>query len=381
MTTALIVALVLGEKVSLTLVPQGMTKQVGGYMPIRAEMGSDSKGVTKKPETKGSPQYGTFQIGEKSFAFVLDEPEGAPAKLYVDANGDGDLTNDPETVWAAKTQNNMTMYSGTAQVSLDGQLASLGVYRFDKNDPNRAQLRNTLLYYTDFGYTGNAKFGGKDYKIVFAGPISESARLFIDRNGNGQNDGPSESYSVGKPFNIGGTTYVLRVAAGGLLANESSETVAEIPLPPDLSVGANVPTFVATDMNGNKIDFPKSYKGKVVMLDFWATWCGPCIAELPNVIKAYEKFHSKGFEVLGISFDQENMAEKVTAFTKERKMPWAQIYEGKYWETTLGQQFNVRGIPFCLLVDGDTGKILANVGKLRGENLDKTLTEVMSKRN
>lgn len=377
----LALALVLtGDKIELKYIPTGITKKVGGYMPVRAAMGPTSKGVTKKPETTGTPSYGVIPIGSQEFAFVLDEPADGPSKLYVDSNGDGDLTNDPATVWAGRKSGNFTTFTGTAQVMVNGELSSLGVYRFDKTDPQRAQLKDTLLYYTDFGYEGMGKFGNDEFKVTFAGALTDKSSLWIDRNGNGKSDGRSESVMMGKPFNFGGTVYVLSVAGDGIEIGTSSETVAEIPLPPDLSVGRDVPKFEAVAMNGKKIDFPTTFKGKVVMLDFWATWCGPCIAELPNVIKAYEKYKDKGFDVLGISFDQANMAEKVTTFTKEHNMPWMQIYEGKYWETTLGLQFGVQGIPFCLLIDGDTGKILATVDKLRGENLDKTLEQVMANR-
>ncbi len=77
---------------------------------------------------------------------------------------------------------------------------------------------------------------------------------------------------------------------------------------------------------------------------------------------------------------QNDTADKVKSFTKEKGMPWQQIYEGKYWETTIGMQFAVEGIPFCLLIDGDTGKILATSAQLRGAALEKTLEKVFANR-
>lgn len=349
-------------------------------MPVRAEMGADAAGIKKQPENLVSPVFGKIAIGDKSYAFILDEPEGAPAKLYVDSNADGDLTNDPATTWAPRKQGEMTMYFGDAKILVNGEMASINAYRFDKNDPQRAALKNMLLYYTDFGYEGKLKVGANTYPFAFAGPVDAGARLWVDRNGNGKSDGRSESVLANKPFNFGGTTYELKLVDGGFQVVKSAQTVEEFPLPPDLSIGALAPSFQATATDGTKISFPKSYAGKIVMVDFWATWCGPCIAEMPNVIKAYEKFHDRGFEILGISFDQANAADKVASFTKEHSMPWKQVYEGKYWETTLGKQFGVEGIPFGLLVDGDTGKVLASGNAIRGEALEKAIEAALANR-
>lgn len=140
-----------------------------------------------------------------------------------------------------------------------------------------------------------------------------------------------------------------------------------------LQPGVAFPDFAEKDLNGQPLSVGK-YKGKVVLVDFWATWCGPCVGELPNVIAAYDKYHPKGFEIVGLSLDQDE--GRLKSFIADRKIAWAQHFDGKGWESPLAEKYGVNSIPATYLLDRD-GKIVAK--NLRGEELDAELAKLLAK--
>ena len=140
------------------------------------------------------------------------------------------------------------------------------------------------------------------------------------------------------------------------------------------AVGKAFTPFSEQDLNGAPLNLA-AYKGKVVLVDFWATWCGPCREELPNVVAAYEKYHARGFEIVGVSLDQDRGA--LTAFIAGHKMAWPQFFDGKGWENKLAQAYGIHSIPATFLLDGE-GRIAAK--GLRGEALAAKVGELLAEK-
>jgi serine/threonine protein kinase/thiol-disulfide isomerase/thioredoxin len=383
------------DSIRLPLISSGGMSRMGGFRPQIAKTSAAKPALIRKaPTGLSQAEYGTLKLGpasaQREYAFIIDQPDSLKPRLFVDSNADGDLTNDPPAKWERRIYKHD---DGKEEISASGGFrlelqwdneklnVNLEAYRFGTGMPNRPQ--KVLLYYSDYVRAGSVTLGGKtfaaqlsddDCKGDFSAPTS---KLRLDINGDKRFDFKGERFFVKDAFNIGGTNYELAdltPSGAGFRIIPSTRSAPESKPLPILETGKASLPFEATTLDGSKIAMPSTYKGKVLLLDFWATWCPPCVTEVPHVLAAYQKHRSAGFEILGISLDEDK--NKLTTFLKEKNIIWPQVFDGQGWKTAIAKLYNVQSIPATYLIDGDTGRILA-IGA-RGTGLDSAIAKALA---
>jgi len=140
--------------------------------------------------------------------------------------------------------------------------------------------------------------------------------------------------------------------------------------------------FRAMTLDGKEIVLSADFRGKLILMDFWATWCVPCMEEVPGLVAAYKQFSNRGVAFLGVTLDSPPNKKEVLRVMKEQGMVWPQIFDD---DSDVGGQkitaaYKVEGIPAPFLINGDTGEILARDSMLRGARLVKTLETALKNR-
>ena len=174
--------------------------------------------------------------------------------------------------------------------------------------------------------------------------------------------------------------YNIRIEKEKLLALQQQQQQDQLRLALKAQQGSKPPTsdrpgkpleLKFTALDGSSVDLA-NLRGKVVMIDFWATWCGPCVGEIPNVVTAYKKYHDKGFEIVGISLDQSKAA--LLKMTQEKEMTWPQYFDGKGWKNAISSSFQIHSIPAMWLVD-KRGIVATTEGRA---NLDAEIQKLLA---
>ncbi len=198
-------------------------------------------------------------------------------------------------------------------------------------------------------------------KFIMSHPANYvSAELFAEIAGQQPNEAELKPYLDALSPALRNTSPVKRV-------------LARVEAGRKTAIGATAIDFTQNDVDGKPVTL-SNFRGKYVLIDFWASWCGPCRQENPNVVKAYNKFKDKNFTIIGISLDRPNGKEAWLKAIKDDGLAWTQVSDLKFWQNEVAVAYGVRGIPQNYLID-PAGKIVAS--NLRGEALEKKLAELL----
>jgi thiol-disulfide isomerase/thioredoxin len=400
------------EAVTALLEP-AVSGGIHAMAPQKLQLSADKPaGVTNEPAYRYKPMYGVIHLGDAKSNAIVVVVDTAPGvthpKLFVDSNGNGDLTDDPPITLTAQPSTQAAKGAKTVGDNPDDvrwTATAPVVARYDL--PGRAGTVASTLQFTlwggdltynrEYSRTGTVKVGSRQFRVAlvdldvtgrfndYKHAEGEPARvlLLVDRNGDGVFDIHRSAYDIAKPFRLGGAVYELtKIDAKGtsLVLSRSDKNVRGGVTAKDLKIGGPVIDFDATTTAGRAVNFPDDYKGKIVLLDFWATWCPPCREEVPNIVATFNQYHKAGFDILGISLDQANSKGVLANYTNQNGMSWPQVYDGGYWKAETAVLYGVEAIPMSYLVDGDSGTILAMGDELRGQGLQAAVEKALQHR-
>lgn len=397
---------------------EGGRDRVGSYKPIILKTTpTKPESLTRVPDKLIRPFYAQVKLGSKALSkfstltFLVDpQVEKTATRVILDSNGNGDLTDDEpaQLEHAGKLKNGRFSLSGVGWASLpyEGQHSRVSVRFHTLPQELESNSAPTLVYSLD-GYAEGKLLGPNGTWLAVAlrdsdgdGDFSTGTAIHVDTNGDGDYRRTGMYFPDATTFQINQFKFLLSdisplgtsmVQTTHLVPQEASKNIFSAPqtkpaqaapktrlIGPKILPGEVAPAFTAITMSHGTVEMPKSYQGKLLLLDFWATWCGPCIRELPNVAAAYEKYHSQGLEILSISLDTESSLDNLPAILTKHRMVWPQVCDAAKFDSALVKLYGVRGIPATVLIDGDTGKILAT--DLRGTSLETKVAEALAKR-
>lgn len=335
------------------------------------------------PEFKSAqPLFGALRVGNGADSLVtlaLDESSSAGFSfLYIDKNNNNDLTDDGEPQWDDDAGE---YWSKEALVDVHYQNGPavpypITFYRY-KN-----RLTEAIIAYRNGYRVGQIALKDTIYKLavlddnldgLFDDFEHGALVLDVNRDGvlNGHTDSP-EFFSLPVPFNVHGHTYKIKsiTPSGARVKFVLLDTT--VTAKAALELGTPAPPIRSTTLDGKVIDLGE-YKNRVVLLDFWAIWCKPWETELEGLRRLYDRYHSRGFEIVGVNLDYD--LDLIREYIKNKNISWPQIATGSGWKLPLVEIYNVDALPKNFLIDRNG---MLRYKDLRGAYLSAKIYELLN---
>jgi len=288
---------------------------------------------------------------------------------------------------AGNTRKRTSFYLENSVISITGQLDSLY-----KANITGSQTQDEYMSFVDSNKPLSEEYSElyKEYQAASKAGSSEKIAELEKRADSIQNEMTNLQKSFVKdnpasyvsPSILGSLSYEMEAEEIESMINGLDTAIAALPQIQSLkervamlktvSVGQKAPDFIMNDVDGNPVALSSKIGPKLLLLDFWAAWCGPCRQENPNVVKIYKEFHKKGFDVFGVSLDQKK--EDWVKAIADDKLTWTHVSDLQYWSNAAARLYAVNSIPSSFLLD-ETGTIIGR--NLRGEDLNAKVTEVL----
>ncbi|MGD9841069.1 MAG: redoxin domain-containing protein [Candidatus Bipolaricaulis sp.] len=366
--------LALGEEVRLAPAPEGIAGDwAQPLVPLRLRA-TPAQAVRFDGPPLALSQWGEVTLGTAHYPFLLGVRADGQADLWVDRNRDQVISGD-ELIAGARAPEYV-------EWGLELQATPAG------GEPFPYPL--TVLWPAGRGYVyllGGAprhgELGVDGARVAFVlvdgdldgtyGTKGDFYAVDVDRDGiiHGDPDG-HERFALTEAFTVGKESYRLsQIHPGG--ASVTLTPTGYVPPKPPLIPGFPAPEVRFTAFPDGDPVALSDLRGNIVLVDFWATWCGPCMAELPHLRELYAAYHDAGFEIIGLSLDTSEQ-ELRTVLDSER-IPWPVAFEGRSWDNSLAQIYRVYQIPTSYLLDRDG---IIRYRDLHGEELAEKLTELLA---
>ena len=378
-------------KADLELKPSDARSLIPAPTPQQIQLSEKPPASIKNPTVGKNLMWGEIPFGPDQsggIAFVIDESNPVAATLRIDLNRNGDLADDPAVEWKLLDGDRpeASRFEGHFQLPTrhGGEKLQIVAYRYRPEGAKARGLSESAFYYfRDYGASGTASIAGSPRSIVlvdegttgdFTFPAVRPSVLVygVDIDGDGFINPGSEWFKSDQTATVLGQQVQLkRVSADG--------RHVELNVAP---VGTKLAhDFSGPSLAGGTIRFPQDYKNKIVLVTFWASWCGYCKKEMPNVVALEKQFHNdKDLAILGISVDRAASEKLVKDYMAQAGINWPQIYDGNAFNTPAAQKYAVTGVPAIFLIDADNMTVLADGMALRGEQLSKTVTSWLNSR-